>query len=544
LDLIAQSVGRAAEGYEYLNEVIRTQVLPILQPLIDKIKEVVGEFDITTLIDLWQGGLVIAIRLVVDALRVVIPVAVGILDTLAAIGNNPVFQALIAPLKAVVENLLDARGEITEFQEQSKGSKDALQSVVDVSKELPTEIDEATEKLNGFTKAAEESLAVLREQSSAIDAQIASLDRGASINAARYEAELAINKLKGQQLEREYDLAKTAEARRNIAIQIFNQQAQAAQIEYKQALENIALESKKIELAIEAQKIKYEEIKVEGALQALKSEGGKLDDGKQQKLDEALKTQGDVIRATEDQLGTQREIGDLQKITAAAQLESKILTAQTALESKLVSDKIGMSQEAADRLSTGLKNSAMSSSDLSSSTDRVANNAQRSSFMFIEVAHNAAEAANQITRAAQAQERLNAAQARKGSSGGSSSSTSQMSAPRLQQIEAFAKGGLVTKPTVGLIGEGGESEYVIPASKMGTAAMNYISGGRGAGIMEGGGGGMAAPSINIQTGPVTQMNGQDFVSTADLSSAVQSGVQQTLALLRNDTNTRRAVGIS
>jgi hypothetical protein len=40
------------------------------------------------------------------------------------------------------------------------------------------------------------------------------------------------------------------------------------------------------------------------------------------------------------------------------------------------------------------------------------------------------------------------------------------------------------------------------------------------------------------------MNGAQFVTTQDLSAAVQSGVEQTLALLRNDTSTRRAVGIA
>jgi len=429
------------------------------------------------------------------------------------------------------------------FTAQQKAAEATSAGLVNNYSSMPEKIKDAKDEVTAFTGAAEESLSVVRQQVQALDAQVASLERGASVNAARYQAELAINNLKGQQLQREFELAKTAEARRNIAIRIFQQQTEAAAIEYRQALENIALEQRKVELQLEQARIKYNEIEAEGRLQILKASSVEEEQKKQRQLVEALQTQHKVIDATQEQIGAQEQIGEFQRIAAAAQLESKVLTAQTALESKLVSDQVGMSQEAAGRLSTGLKNSAMSSSDLSSSTDRVANNAQRSSFMFIQVAENASTAADQITRAAQAQERLNAAQASRGSSSGSSSPTSQMSAPRLQQIEAFAKGGLVTKPTVGLIGEGGEPEYVIPASKMGTAAMNYISGGRGAGIMEGGGGGMAAPNISIQTGPVTQIGGQNFVSTQDLGAAVQSGIEQTLALLRNDSSTRRSVGI-
>ena len=49
----------------------------------------------------------------------------------------------------------------------------------------------------------------------------------------------------------------------------------------------------------------------------------------------------------------------------------------------------------------------------------------------------------------------------------------------------FAEGGFVTGPTRALIGEGGEPEYVIPASKMGTALARYASGVRGNGVISG-----------------------------------------------------------
>jgi hypothetical protein len=83
----------------------------------------------------------------------------------------------------------------------------------------------------------------------------------------------------------------------------------------------------------------------------------------------------------------------------------------------------------------------------------------------------------------------------------------------------FATGGYVTGPTLGLIGEGGEPEYIIPQSKMATAASNYLSGGRGAGIMEGGGGDGAV--INIQTGPVMEMNGERYVTMGDFERGLR-----------------------
>jgi len=47
-------------------------------------------------------------------------------------------------------------------------------------------------------------------------------------------------------------------------------------------------------------------------------------------------------------------------------------------------------------------------------------------------------------------------------------------------VPAFAKGGVVTGPTVALIGEGGEPEYVIPEGKAAGFAQNYLGGKRGA----------------------------------------------------------------
>jgi hypothetical protein len=53
-----------------------------------------------------------------------------------------------------------------------------------------------------------------------------------------------------------------------------------------------------------------------------------------------------------------------------------------------------------------------------------------------------------------------------------------------------------------------------------------------------------SPQVSIQTGPVTQMNGTNYVTAQDMSRAVQSGVQQTINMMRNDRGTRQAVGLA
>jgi TP901 family phage tail tape measure protein len=114
----------------------------------------------------------------------------------------------------------------------------------------------------------------------------------------------------------------------------------------------------------------------------------------------------------------------------------------------------------------------------------------------------------------------------------------------MPQIPQFADGGIVTKPTLAIIGEGGEPEYIVPQSKAAGFAANYLSGASGSSAIPSGGGGGVSPTISIQTGPVVQMNGQNYVTTQDMSRAVQAGVQQTLNMMRNDRGTRRAVGLA
>ena len=118
----------------------------------------------------------------------------------------------------------------------------------------------------------------------------------------------------------------------------------------------------------------------------------------------------------------------------------------------------------------------------------------------------------------------------------------------MPQVPQFAEGGVVSGPTLAMVGEGGEPEYIVPQSKASGFAANWMAGKRGgAAIPRFAEGGVVVPgsaSVSIQTGPVTQMNGTNYVTTQDMSRAVQAGVQQTLNMMRNDRGTRRAVGLA
>lgn len=102
-------------------------------------------------------------------------------------------------------------------------------------------------------------------------------------------------------------------------------------------------------------------------------------------------------------------------------------------------------------------------------------------------------------------------------------------------IPRFAEGGVVDRPTLAMVGDGGEREYIIPESKMAAASARYLSGARGGGVV-------GPSSINITTGPVLQQDGQQWVSMADLERAMRQTESSTLARIRTPAG-RRALGV-
>jgi hypothetical protein len=112
-------------------------------------------------------------------------------------------------------------------------------------------------------------------------------------------------------------------------------------------------------------------------------------------------------------------------------------------------------------------------------------------------------------------------------------------------VPQFAKGGVVNGPTLAMVGEGGEPEYIIPASKMAAASANYLNGARGGAVIPAfANGGFVGGNaqINVTTGPVMQQGGQQYVSMADLERAMRATANGVYASLRTPAG-RYATGV-
>lgn len=142
-------------------------------------------------------------------------------------------------------------------------------------------------------------------------------------------------------------------------------------------------------------------------------------------------------------------------------------------------------------------------------------------------------------------------------------------------VPQFADGGMVTKPTLAMVGEGGENEYIIPQSKAADFATNYLGGKRGLdavpGFANGGfvrgstqmdeamsryAGGQRGssvipssinPQVNVTTGPVMNMSGSNYVSQNDFMAGMQTasrrGAEMALQMLTSSPQARRMAGI-
>jgi len=124
-------------------------------------------------------------------------------------------------------------------------------------------------------------------------------------------------------------------------------------------------------------------------------------------------------------------------------------------------------------------------------------------------------------------------------------------------FKAFQYGGVVNSPTLGMIGEGGESEYVIPASKMDGAMARYSAGARGGAVIPGGShesGTVAGGSGNAiveYTGPVLNFNGDEYVPKSAVPDIINTaakkgataGRSQAFSALKNSRSQRATLGL-
>jgi TP901 family phage tail tape measure protein len=115
-------------------------------------------------------------------------------------------------------------------------------------------------------------------------------------------------------------------------------------------------------------------------------------------------------------------------------------------------------------------------------------------------------------------------------------------------VPAFAQGGTVDRPTLAMVGEGGEREYIVPESKMAAASSRFLGGARGASVIpstssSGAANGISPIQIAITTGPVMQdQSGQRWMTIEDGERLARQTAEQVQRQLRTPGG-RYAAGV-
>ena len=114
-------------------------------------------------------------------------------------------------------------------------------------------------------------------------------------------------------------------------------------------------------------------------------------------------------------------------------------------------------------------------------------------------------------------------------------------------VPVFATGGVVNGPTLAMVGDGGEREYILGESKMAEASRRFLAGARGSAVIpsnsSGGPAAAGSPAINITTGPVLEFDGQRYVTMADFERGMRITAEGVIGRLRTPA-ARIALGMA
>jgi TP901 family phage tail tape measure protein len=351
--------------------------------------------------------------------------------------------------------------------------------------QIPPKIEDAKEKTKQLKEAQDAVTKAISESSEAIDKTAAMnqaiADQRSSSAAAYLQAEMQVNDVLLDQLNRQLDGAKTRKDRLKIAGDIYKLTVTQAKLEFKASKIQISAAVEKAYLALQATQLKAKEVQL--AVELAAAEGTVNDSHRK-----SLALAGDAVKLASIQLGTTKLIAEQQMRGANALLQGKIQAAGAAFESNILAKNTSSAASAAERLAAGFQQAAVAASSMSDNTTTKA-------------IYGATTTTKTLPAGAVVTDKFGRSQTVGGSA-----------APR--------------------------TEHIVPQSK--EAGFAAIS---GAPASPSGGGGGTMPTINIQTGPVMQQGGQNYVSMPDMERALET-LATTLLTNNRTPGGRRFQGVN
>lgn len=418
-----------------------------------------------------------------------------------AIGTAAVASGLLG--KAMDDAAKQAKGVKTEAVDIANKADEMLKRY----SSLPPVIADAKEEAKQLKTEQRSVTDAVRETGEAYDRMADNankyMDMQLQLADARYRAEIQITDLLLQQAKASLDRAATYDDQVRAAQRIYDLEVKRAKQILDQTLFQIKSEIQRARIAYDILFIKAKEL--ESVVLLAQAQGVVT-----QEHYKALNAAYEAVDLARMQLEFTIAIGDENTRTAQAIYDSAVLAADLAYQQNIVAKA---TKSAAD--AQGKFNSELEATSKSSAWKLLGPITDPSQPGYV------AERINPLTGNKETMRTFVVAQG---------------------AATSFAKGGYAAQPTLAMVGDGGEGEYLIPESKAAAFAMNYLSGSRGAGAVNTAPTASAGP-INIQTGPVLQQDGRRYVTITDLEQALATMANAIFANSRS-TGGRRFGGVS
>jgi tape measure domain-containing protein len=538
-----------AKWWDYLAAEIFPKFMSAIAPLQEAMSSAFSTVDIQAVVTVIQNGMIMAIETLIGYVGNLAKVAATVVNAFQALANTPVFKFIAEQVGAVAEKLGLTNSKVEEFETAQKKVTEETAKGVENYSAMPPKIQDAA--------AAQKQLtASMKEADQVAKARLSALDQEAQIASARFEAERAINGVLLQQAERRLQGAKSAEEQLAAAQQVYELTMSQAKLEYEATLAQIEAMVRKTQLSKEAAELKYQEI--QAAMELARAQGQSTAG-----YEKALAAQSQAVELAGKMVETAEAIAVEQRRGAEAVYEGAKASAQAAFEQNKVFQATEGAAGAAGTFASNMSQAASQAERAAAAMSKIEgfNTGTGSTLQAgqavtvsgtasiagisdaaLEAAYPggaqaiAADTAGTAWWSAQIKwnefvDKAAAAQKELDDAASAMERATEQAALDAKSLQ-YANSGF--KQASSILANYSKSFVNVAKTTPGDAMASYGSGGMN-------------QQVNIQTGPVTQMDGVNYVTQGDLqnatASAAKQGANMALQQLQNNPGARRAVGI-
>lgn len=537
LNALSAGVQTLADWWSYLGSEVFPKVVNAVQPVIDALKSAFEGIDFDIIRVAVQSILIQGFEVAIGVIRDFSSLLAIVINGFKELSQNPVFQFIANQVGRLADMLGLTTDKVGEFKQKQKEAGDAQKDAVANAVNLTKETDNAAisaEKLKEEHKRVAEAI---REATKAADADAKALDAIASqqqaMAAAYYQAEKQINDVLLEQAQRQLENAQNQAQRIKAAQSIYDLTVKQAELEYAATTAQIAAEVEKADLALLAAQQKVKEVE---AVVHLAAAQGKANEEHYKALDAVKEAAG----LADIQAGTVARVAEQQERAAKAVRDGSIETAKAAYQQNIVAQ--------------ATSSAAGSSGTFASNMERAASAAQKTATATAAAVQTQVRGGVQMTSTSNIALQEMIKQTRAGVMRGLGDPVYKFYTAGIAGLKQ--EGQLVRekraeqyyRDVAELEKYGIASTAPIPDWVRGTQAYQKATFGGMDRYGIGSGAGMAMPQVNITTGPVTQMDGTNYVTMSDLqqatSTAARQGANLALSQLQNNPSVRRTVGVA